>query len=136
MDEVGIAIIFRGVAFNVEDDVCFVLGASGVFQSDEEFSRIEVDTQLMRPAGTADSEVAHKGFLAGERFFPCDLIPLLALFQNGGGDALPNNAAEADGGFMVQAFFLRFKILGQLSSKKFLCRLFGPIARHSPTCPK
>jgi len=48
VDEVGIAIIFRGVAFNVEDDVCFVLGASGVFQSDEEFSRIEMDTQLMR----------------------------------------------------------------------------------------
>lgn len=84
MDEVGVAsAIFRGVAFDVKDDVGFVFGASGVLERDEEFIRIEMNAELMLPFDAADAEIAHQGLFADHGFFPGDLIPLLAFVLHG-----------------------------------------------------
>ncbi len=101
VDDLGVPAILRGIALDVEDDIFFVFGAGGVFQSDQQFARIKVDTQLMRPAGATNSEIAKQSFFAYERFFAGDLIPLLAFFEYNGSDTLPNDAAQTDGGFVV-----------------------------------
>lgn len=132
VDHLSIAAVFGCVTLDVKDDVGFVFGASGILQSDEEFRGIEVNAELMRPSGAPNSQVAHERFFAGERFLACDLIPLFALVLDGVGDALPNNAAQADRSFVVQLGLMRFEFLRQFLCEKFLSRVFCPIGRHGP----
>src|SRR5262249_57681382 len=111
MDSVGIAVTgFSGVAFNIQNNVGFVLGAGCVLQRDDELRRIEVDAELMRTSGAADAQVAHEGFFTDYGFFAGDLIPLFAFLLDGGCDTLPNDAAEADASFPAHLAPLPFKI--------------------------
>jgi len=120
VDDLSVAAAFGGVAFDIEDDIRFVFGSSRVLQRDEEFRGIKMDAQLMRAAGTADAQVAHQRLFADHRFFASDLIPLFAFVLHGGRDAIPNNAAEADGGFVVEFGLLRFEILTEFFREVFL----------------
>lgn len=110
VNDVSVASVLGGVAFDVEDDVRFVLRAGGVFERDEKFAGIKVDAELMRAAGAADPEIAEQRFLAGERFFAGDLVPLFAFFHYCVGNTLPGDAAQRDGRFVIQALFLRFEV--------------------------
>ena len=110
MDDVGVAPVFGGVTFDVEDDVRFMLRASGVLERYEKFGGFEVDAELMRTPGTADTEIAEQRFLTGERFLAGDLVPLFAFFDYGVGNALPDDTAQRNSRFMIQALFLRFEI--------------------------
>jgi len=120
VDDVGVPSVFGGIAFDVEDDIGLVFGAGGVLERDEKFAGVKVDAELMRTSGAADAEIAEQGFLAGERFFASDLVPLLAFFADGSGDAIPNNAAEAHGRFVIQLGFLGFEIPTEFFCEEFL----------------
>ena len=120
MDDVGVPSVFGGIAFDVEDDVGLVFGTRGILERDEKFAGVKVDAELMRTSGAADAEIAEQGFLAGECFFASDLVPLLAFFADGSGDAIPNNAAEAHGRFVIQLGFLGFEIPTEFFCEEFL----------------
>ena len=110
VDDVGVAPVFGGVTLDVEDDVRFVFGAGSVLERDEKFGGVKVDAELMRTPAAADTEIAEQRFLTGERFFAGDLVPLFAFFDDGVGNALPDDTAQRNGRFMIQALFLRLEI--------------------------
>jgi len=121
VDELGVAVaVFSGATRDVQDDVGFVFSTSGVLQGDEKVRRIEVNAELVRPAGAADAQVAHQGFFAKHRFFAGYQVPLLAFVLHGGRDALPNDTTQAHGGFVIEFGFLRLEIPAEFFRKEFL----------------
>jgi len=131
----NVAIVAVGacaVAFDVKDDVLFMLEPACVDDSDYEFSGIKMHGHLLGFVGTPNPEIAHHGFLAGQSLFLRDGIPLVALLENQLLHALPNKERALDRQRIVELIFVALLFFGKLGGQIFLRGLLGVLIRHGP----
>jgi hypothetical protein len=96
-----------------------MLQAGAVPDEDQEFPGIVMHCQVLRCAGTPDSEIAQHGFLARKGILSGHPIPFFALRGYGAGYLLPNRRSKGLRRFPVEFFFLSLAFDG-----KFGCQVF------------